>query len=81
MPGVRGAFLLAGVPALLALLVATLFFRSRYGAGHWMAGLPAGYAAALLFEHLDDQVKAVTGTVGGHLSSTSRRLEERRALS
>lgn len=52
--------------AILVVLVCTLFFKSRYQDGRWMAGLLAGYAAALLFEVLDHPIKAALGFIGGH---------------
>jgi hypothetical protein len=52
--------------AILLVLVCTLFFKSRYQDGRWMAGLLAGYAAALLFEALDHQVRHALGFIGGH---------------
>jgi hypothetical protein len=52
--------------AILVVLVSTLFFRSRYDGGRWMAGLLSGYAAALLFEVFDHPVKAALGITGGH---------------
>ncbi len=41
-------------------------FPSRYPHGRWLGGLVAGYAAALLFEVFDRQVKATIGFTGGH---------------
>ncbi len=57
-------FLQAG--AIVVVLVSTLFFPSRYAGGRWMAGLLAGYAAALVFEALDHPVKHLLGFIGGH---------------
>ncbi|MFI5181980.1 MAG: ceramidase domain-containing protein [Thermoanaerobaculia bacterium] len=51
---------------LLVVLISTIFFRSRASHGIWMAGLLAGYAAALLFELLDRQVKDLLVFTGGH---------------
>ena len=52
--------------SILVVLAAWLFFPSPYPRGPWLAGLVAGYAAALLLEIFDHQVKAVLGFSGGH---------------
>jgi hypothetical protein len=52
--------------AILVVLVSTIFFRSRYLHGGWMAGLLAGYAAALLFEVFDREVRSLLVVTGGH---------------
>ena len=52
--------------SILVVLVSTLFFASRPGEGRWMAGLLAGYAAALLLEAFDHEVKGLLGFTGGH---------------
>jgi len=52
--------------SILVVLAALLFFPSPYPHGRWLAGLVAGYAAALFFEVFDRQVKAVLGFTGGH---------------
>jgi len=52
--------------ALLVVLVSTIFFRSRYPHGGFMAGLLAGYAAALLFELFDREVRSLLVVTGGH---------------
>jgi uncharacterized protein DUF6962 len=52
--------------SILVVLAAWLFFPSRYPHVRWFGGLVAGYAAALLFESFDRQVKAALGFTGGH---------------
>jgi len=52
--------------AILVVLVSTLFFASRPGEGRFLAGLLAGYAAALLLEAFDHEVKGLLGFTGGH---------------
>lgn len=52
--------------SILVVLAALLFFPSRYPHARWLAGLAAGYAAAIFFETLDRQVKAVLVFTGGH---------------
>lgn len=52
--------------SILVVLAAWLFFPSRYPHGRWLAGLLACYAAAVLLETFDRQVKAVIGFTGGH---------------
>ncbi|MCM3876369.1 MAG: alkaline phytoceramidase [Thermoanaerobaculia bacterium] len=50
----------------ILVVLAALFLPSRHPHGRWLAGLVAGYAAALLFEIFDRQVKATLGFTGGH---------------
>lgn len=50
----------------ILVVLAALFFPSRYPHGRWLAGLVVGYAAALFFEIFDRQVKATLGFAGGH---------------
>ncbi len=52
--------------AILVVLASTVFFRSRYDGGRWMAGLLAGYAAALLFEQFDRPLRHALVFTGGH---------------
>ncbi len=52
--------------AILVVLASTFFFPGRPGERLWMAGLLAGYAAALILELLDHQVKDLVGVTGGH---------------
>ena len=52
--------------SILVVLASALFFPSHHAHGRWLAGLLAGYAAAVLFEIFDHQVKAALGITGGH---------------
>ncbi len=59
-------YILLQAATILVVLVSTLFFESPHRDGRWMAGLLAGYAAALLFEAFDHPIKAALGFIGGH---------------
>ncbi len=52
--------------AILVVLVSAAFFPSRYSHGSMMAGLLAGYAAALVFELFDRPLRDALVFTGGH---------------
>jgi hypothetical protein len=54
------------VCSIFVVLATLLFFPSRYPHGRWLAGLVAGYAAAILLETFDRKVQATLGFTGGH---------------